>query len=110
MKTVLVTGGCGFLGSNLCRRLIREKNRVICVDDTYTGRMENIADLMNNQNFSFIFHDVIYPLDISEKINQIYNMACPASPPAYQGSHSIETTKTCVFGAVKNCRKIKVGI
>lgn len=100
MKTVLVTGGCGFLGSNLCRRLIREKNRVICVDNTYTGRMENIADLMNNQNFSFIFHDVIHPLDISEKINQIYNMACPASPPAYQGSHSIETTKTCVFGAI----------
>ena len=53
MKTVLVTGGCGFLGSNLCRRLIREKNRVICVDNTYTGRMENIADLMNNQKTNF---------------------------------------------------------
>ena len=100
MKTILVTGGTGFLGSNLCVRLIREGNRVICLDNNYTGRMENIREIENHPNFRFILHDVCEPLEIDEHIDQIYNMACPASPPAYQGIHSITTTKTCILGAI----------
>lgn len=100
MKTILVTGGTGFLGSNLCIRLINEGNRVICVDNNYTGRMSNVACVINHPNFRFIEHDVCEPFDVDEKINQVCNLACPASPPAYQGRHSIETTKTCVYGAI----------
>lgn len=101
MKTILVTGGTGFLGSNLCIRLIQEGNRVICVDNNYTGRLQNVAEIMHHPNFRFIEHDICEPLNVNdEKIDQIYNMACPASPPAYQGSYSIKTTKTCVFGAI----------
>lgn len=100
MKTILVTGGTGFLGSNLCARLISEGNRVLCVDNNYTGRMSNIAVLADNPNFKFIEHNIINPLTVDEKLDQIYNMACPASPPAYQGKAAIMTTKTCVFGAI----------
>ena len=101
MKTILVTGGTGFLGSNLCIRLINEGNKVIYVDNNYTGRLSNIESIANNPNFRFIEHDICDLLEINdEKIDQIYNMACPASPPAYQGSYSIKTTKTCVFGAI----------
>lgn len=100
MKTILVAGGSGFLGSNLCIRLIQLGHRVICLDNNYTGRLCNIADILNHPNFQFIHHDVCEPIDIREDIDQIYNLACPASPPAYQGAHSIETTKTCVIGAI----------
>lgn len=100
MKTILVTGGTGFLGSNLCARLVSEGNRVLCVDNNYTGRMSNIAGLADNPNFRFIEHNIINPLTVDEKLDQIYNMACPASPPAYQGKAAIMTTKTCVFGAI----------
>lgn len=100
METILVTGGTGFLGSNLCVRLIREGKRVICMDNNYTGRMENVAEIMEHPNFTFIKHDITEALPELGKINQIYNLACPASPPAYQGKHSIETTKTCVLGAL----------
>ncbi len=100
MKTILITGGTGFLGSNLAIRLIKEGNRVIVVDNNYTGNMENIAEIADNPNFKFINHDICAPLKIGEPIDQIYNAACPASPPAYQGKHSITTTKTCVFGAI----------
>ncbi len=100
MKTILVTGGTGFLGSNLCIRLINEGYKVICVDNNYTGRMSNISTIINNPNFTFIEHDIIQPLEIEEKIDQIYHMACPASPPAYQGKHAITTTKTCVYGSI----------
>ena len=100
MKNILVTGGTGFLGSNLCIRLIKEGNRVICVDNNYTGRLSNVEEIIKHPNFTFIEHDVCEPLEINEKLDQIYNMACPASPPAYQGKHSITTTKTCVFGAI----------
>ena len=98
MKTILVTGG--FLGSNLCRRLIDDGHRVICVDNNYTGRLSNVSRLLNNPNFKFVNHDICQPLAVDEHLDQIYNLACPASPPAYQGKHSIETTKTCVFGAI----------
>ncbi len=100
MKTVLVCGGTGFLGSNLCTQLIKDGNKIICLDNNYTGRMDNIKHLINNPNFTFINHDVCNPIDITEPLHQIYNLACPASPIAYQGKHSITTTKTCVFGAI----------
>lgn len=102
MKNILVTGGTGFIGSNLCHRLIAEGNRVICLDNNYTGRMSNIQDLLDDANFRFIEHDVCDPLVdvIDEKVDQIYNLACPASPPAYQGKASVKTTKTCVFGII----------
>lgn len=100
MKTILVTGGTGFLGSNLCRRLVKDGDNVICVDNNYTGSLDNIADFMGVSNFRFIEHNVIEPLDLYEKIDQIYNLACPASPRHYQGKAAIFTTKTCVFGAL----------
>ena len=100
MKTVLVTGGTGFIGSNLCIRLINEGTRVICVDNNYTGSLDNIIMISDNPNFKFILHDIIEPLSVGEHIDEIYNLACPASPTAYQGKHSIHTTKTCVIGAL----------
>lgn len=101
MKTILVTGGSGFLGSNLCIRLINEGHKVICIDNNYTGRLSNIRSIKDNPNFCFIEHDICLPLEIKDvRLDQIYNLACPASPPAYQGIHAIETTKTCVFGAI----------
>ena len=100
-KTILITGGTGFIGSNLCKKLIKaENNRIICVDNNYTGSLDNIRELLDNPRFKFIEHDVIEPLNIDEKIDEIYNLACPASPPAYQGDRAIFTTKTCVLGAI----------
>lgn len=100
MKTILVTGGTGFLGANLCHRLIANGYKVICLDNNYTGRFEHIADLTAHPNFEFIKHDVTKKIEINEPIHQIYNLACPASPVAYQGKHAIDTTKTCVLGAI----------
>lgn len=99
-KTILVTGGTGFLGSNLCERLIHDGQRVICVDNNYTGNLKNVASLQDNPNFRFVLHDIINPLEIDEKIDQIYNLACPASPRHYQGKAAVFTTKTCVLGAL----------
>lgn len=98
MKNILVTGGTGFVGSNLCHRLIAEGHRVICLDNNYTGSLENVATLLQHPRFTFIEHDVINPYDCPEKLDRIYNLACPASPPFYQGAKSIFTTKTCVLG------------
>lgn len=107
MNTILVTGGSGFIGSNLCHYLLKNKNRVICVDNNYTGSIANIADLLDNEDFKFINHDVTEPFDISEKIDYIYNLACPASPKYYQGEHAIQTTKTCVYGALNMLKLAK---
>ena len=97
MKRVLVTGGAGFLGSHLCEKLLAEGNDVICVDNLFTGTKENIAHLMSNPYFEFIRHDVTNPLYV--EIDQIYNLACPASPIHYQ-YNPIKTTKTSVIGAL----------
>ena len=105
---ILVTGGTGFIGSNLCRHLLRTGHEVICLDNNYTGRLENVQELMAHPNFTFIEQDVTCDLKHDQKLSallkghldQIYNLACPASPPAYQGKHAIETTKTCVLGAI----------
>ena len=97
MKRILVAGGAGFLGSNLCKKLVDEGNFVICLDNLFTGRMQNIENLIEKDNFEFIEWDVTQPIDL--KVDQIYNAACPASPPAYQKSPT-STTKTCVYGAI----------
>lgn len=96
-KTILVTGGAGFIGSHLCQRLLNEGNRVICMDNFFTGSMDNIAHLMDNKNFSVINHDVTLPY--SFYVDEIYNMACPASPPYYQRD-PIATFKTGILGAI----------
>jgi UDP-glucuronate decarboxylase len=92
---ILVTGGAGFLGSNLCRKLLLEDNEIICVDNLYTGSKKNILDLFNYDNFEFIRHDVTFPLYL--EIDQIYHLACPASPVQYQ-RNPVQTIKTCVIG------------
>lgn len=97
MKRILVTGGAGFLGSNLCKKLVDEGNYVICLDNLFTGREENIKGLLEKDNFEFLEADVMDKIDL--KVDQIYNAACPASPPAYQKSPT-NTTKTCVFGII----------
>lgn len=98
MRRILVTGGAGFVGSNLCARLVRDKNNyVICLDNLYTGRMRNIEALMDLDNFEFVEHDIQEYIDV--ECEQIYNAACPASPPAYQKSPT-NTTKVCVLGTL----------
>ncbi len=94
---ILVTGGAGFVGSHLCRRLLAEGHDVICVDNLFTGQKENIRDLLNNPKFEFIRHDVTFPLHL--EVDRIYNLACPASPPHYQHD-PIHTLKTSVLGAM----------
>jgi UDP-glucuronate decarboxylase len=96
-KRVLVTGGAGFLGSHLCDRLIAEGNDVLCVDNLFTGRKQNIAHLMDNPFFEFMRHDVTFPLYV--EVDEIYNLACPASPIHYQFD-PVQTTKTSVHGAI----------
>lgn len=96
-KRVLVTGGAGFLGSHLCKRLLEEGHYVIAVDNLYTGRIENIQPFFSNPDFEFVRHDITEPMDI--KVEEIYNAACPASPPHYQKSPTF-TTKTCVQGLI----------
>jgi UDP-glucuronate decarboxylase len=96
-KRVLVTGGAGFLGSHLCERLLKDGMDVLCVDNFYTGAKENIAHLMENPYFELIRHDVTFPLYL--EIDEIYNLACPASPVHYQND-PVQTTKTSVHGAI----------
>ncbi len=96
-KRIIVTGGCGFLGSHLCEKLVQEEHEVLCVDNCFSGTKQNIADLHNNPNFEFIRHDITFPLYV--EVDEIYNLACPASPIHYQ-LDPVQTTKTCVHGAI----------
>ena len=94
---ILITGGAGFLGSHLCERLLNEGNEIICLDNFFTGRKANIAHLLDNPYFELVRHDVTEPFKY--EVDQIYNLACPASPPHYQ-HNPIKTTKTSVMGAI----------
>jgi UDP-glucuronate decarboxylase len=96
-KRILVTGGAGFLGSHLCERLVAEGNDVLCVDNYFTGRKDNVASLLGKPNFEAMRHDVCFPLYV--EVDEIYNLACPASPIHYQHD-PVQTTKTSVSGAI----------
>lgn len=98
-KTILVAGGAGFVGARLCARLMAAGHRVICVDNLQTGYMTNISALLSQPGFQFIKHDITAPLMLFGPIDEIYNLACPASPPAYQ-LNPIHTLKTSVLGAL----------
>lgn len=96
-KRILVTGGGGFIGSHLCERLLKEKNEVLCVDNFYTGTKQNIVHLLNNPYFEVIRHDITFPLYV--EVDEIYNLACPASPIHYQFD-PVQTVKTSVHGSI----------
>ncbi|HMS39540.1 MAG TPA: SDR family oxidoreductase [Pyrinomonadaceae bacterium] len=94
---ILITGGAGFIGSHLCERLLNEGNEVICLDNYFTGRKENVAHLLDNYRFEMIRHDITEPIFL--EVDQIYNLACPASPVHYQ-YNPVKTVKTSVMGAI----------
>lgn len=96
-KKILITGGAGFIGSHLCERLLNEGNDVLCVDNYFTGAKDNIAHLLDNPRFEIMRHDVTFPLYV--EVDEIYNLACPASPVHYQYD-PVQTTKTSVHGAI----------
>jgi UDP-glucuronate decarboxylase len=96
-KRIMITGGAGFLGSHLCERLLDEGNDILCVDNYFTGRKDNIAHLLGNKNFEAFRHDVTFPLYV--EVDEVYNLACPASPIHYQFD-PVQTTKTSVIGAI----------
>jgi UDP-glucuronate decarboxylase len=96
-KRILVTGGAGFIGSHLCERLLAEGHEVVCADNFYTSTRRNIVHLLSNPYFDLVRHDVTFPLYI--EVDQIYNLACPASPIHYQRD-PVQTTKTSVHGAI----------
>ena len=96
-KRILVTGGCGFLGSHLCDILVSQGHEVLCVDNCFTGTKRHIRKLLDRPNFEFMRHDVTFPLYV--EVDQIFNMACPASPIHYQFD-PVQTTKTSVHGAI----------
>lgn len=96
-KRILVTGGAGFLGSHLCEHLLNEGHDVVSVDNYFSGDKQNIAHLLRNSRFEAIRHDIIFPLFV--EVDQIYNLACPASPIHYQRD-PVQTTKTCVYGSI----------
>lgn len=96
-KRVLITGGAGFLGSHLCRALLAKNYDVICVDNYFTGSKDNIRDLLQNNHFELMRHDITFPLYL--EVDEIYNMACPASPVHYQ-YNPVQTIKTSVHGSI----------
>lgn len=96
---ILVSGGSGFIGSFLCEKLLSEGHQVVCLDNLFTGNKENIEHLKDNPNFSFVLHDIIEPFYIEDKIDQIYNLACPASPVHYQ-KNPVRTIKANTIGVI----------
>jgi len=110
IKRILVTGGGGFLGSHLCERLLGQGHEVVCVDNFFTGRRQNIIHLLSNPLFELLRHDVTFPLYV--EVDEIYNLACPASPIHYQRD-PVQTTKTSVHGAINMlglAKRLKVKI
>lgn len=99
MKTILITGGAGFIGSHLCERLLGEGNKIICLDNLFTGSKNNIQHLLSNKNFIFLEWDIINPITIEGPVDEIYNFACPASPVHYQ-SNAIRTIKVNTLGVI----------
>lgn len=97
-KNILVTGGAGFIGSHLCEALLKLGHNIICLDNLFTGSVNNISHLINHSNFEFINHDIVNPF-YRDKIDEIYNLACPASPIHYQ-FNPIKTIKTCTIGVI----------
>lgn len=98
MKKILVAGGAGFLGSHLCKNLISNNEQVTCIDNLSTGNKQNISSLLENKNFIFFEHDIIQPIELETKFDQIYNLACPASPEKYQ-SDPLQTIYSSVIGS-----------
>lgn len=96
-KKILITGGAGFIGSHLCKRLLHDGNHVICLDNFFTGNKANIEELLENKNFKLVEHDITEKF--SADVDEIYNLACPASPPHYQYD-PVKTTKTSVLGII----------
>jgi UDP-glucuronate decarboxylase len=96
-KRVLITGGAGFLGSHLCERLLRHGTILVCVDNFFTGVRRNLEHLLDHNNFEVVRHDITFPLYV--EVDEIYNLACPASPIHYQHD-PVQTTKTSVLGAI----------
>jgi len=97
MKRILITGGAGFLGSHLCDRLLAQGHDVLCLDNLFTGNKNNIRHLIGHSNFEFVRHDITQPIYL--EVDEIYNLACPASPVHYQ-YNPIKTIKTSVMGAI----------
>ena len=97
MKKILVTGGAGFIGSHLCKKLIDSGNDVLCIDNYFTGTKKNISELFDNPYFEMMRHDICFPLYV--EVDEIFNLACPASPIHYQHD-PVQTTKTSVHGAI----------
>jgi len=97
-KNILITGGAGFIGSHLCNRLLNDGNKIICLDNLFTGSENNISNLIDNSDFEFVNHDITKPY-YRDGIDEIYNLACPASPIHYQ-TNPIKTVKTCTIGVI----------
>ncbi|HIC76640.1 MAG TPA: SDR family oxidoreductase [Candidatus Dadabacteria bacterium] len=93
----LVAGGAGFIGSHLCKKLLEKNEQVLCVDNFYTGKKDNIKDLLNNSKFELVRHDITFPLYL--EVDRIYNLACPASPKQYE-KNPVQTLKTSVHGSI----------
>ena len=98
MKNILISGGAGFIGSHLSKKLIEEGNRIFCLDNLYTGNLININQIIDDPNFKFIKHDIGVKFEADFKIDEIYNLACPASPDHYQAK-PIKTIETCINGS-----------
>jgi len=105
LGTVLVTGGAGFIGSHLCLKLLQQ-NDVICVDSLISGNKQNLSAVFDEPGFTYIEHDITIPFDVGQNLDEVYNLACPASPPDYQ-AHPVETLMVCAAG-VKNVLDLAV--